>query len=171
MANRIPPVAMVVDGPVSVMPGRWTAAAVMQLGWLPLEPGKQQIMIQVGAGMACHVFVFAAMGLHARHVIFDAQGLLGDEEPEEPVKERHILDSPSLTEDVGVSADGSTWVKIDPPHSLPPAVSRRTANTNSPPVVTAAAIDAGWSPLQRKLTKDERKALKAKLLGERQKRK
>ena len=133
-----------------------------------MEIGSREVMILAGAEMAGSLMLLVAMAWHARYVLRDAEGLLPDRRPpaetepadDEPVG--HLLESPS--------SEGDRWVKIDPPHASPkPAIQRAahrprtvSAASTAPPASAPAS-----SPVNRKLTKQERKVLKERLLRER----
>jgi hypothetical protein len=48
----------------------------VQMGWLMPDSGARGVMVEEGAEMLGDLLLFLAMGLHARHVILDAKGLL-----------------------------------------------------------------------------------------------
>ena len=125
-----------------------------------------EVMFRAGAEMFGNLMLLAAMILYARHVIRDAQGLLPQHEPkseDEPAGEpaAEIADRPS--------SSGNTWIKIDPPHATPHPAFQQPAAPRAAPSVSAhsPASAAPSPPINRKLTKGERKALKDRLLGER----
>ena len=68
------------------------------------------------------------------------------------------------------SAAGNRWRAIDPPHAAPqPAYQRPAPQPAAAPAAKPAPTPAlNPSPVNRKLTKAERKALKERLLRERQ---
>lgn len=110
------------------------------------------VMIEEGAEMVGNVFLLLAMGLHARYVILDAQGLLP----------AHRAESDELEDgraEEGSSSAAADWVKVDAPHRTPRPVSQRRSRTVEPEPVP--------SPVGRKLTKQEKKALRQRLLKER----
>ena len=110
------------------------------------------VMIEEGAEMAGNVFLLLAMGLHARYVILDAQGLL----PASEVESDELGDRPLRKESSSAAQD---WVSVDSPHATPrPVLTRRSRTVEPEPVK---------SPVHRKLTKQEKKALRQRLLKER----
>jgi hypothetical protein len=145
-------------------------ALACHLGCTPIGTAAGEVMLRTGSEMAGHLMLLAAMGLHARYVILDAQGLVSHPEPrkvEKPEKDE------AQDEEVKViPAVGNRWRAIDPPHATPqPAYQRPTAQPAAAPVTKPApASTLSPSPVNRKLTKGERKALKERLLHERQQR-
>jgi hypothetical protein len=136
----------------------------LRLGWIPPLEGVRQVMLLAGTEMVGNLMLFSAMILHARHVISDAEGLLPDREADEDEDLEDVEDS--------MSADGDQWRKIDSPHSTPQPVFQRVpiaqpvaASPSAPPT-----SDAISSPINRKLTKGEKKALRERLLRERRER-
>lgn len=124
-----------------------------RLGLVFFEAGPRTVMFRIGSEMAGNLFVLTAMLLHARYVLMDAEGLLPERassNPEPPVVSK-----------------SKRWLKVDPPHAAPPPSMQRPAA--APPTVTVAASST-LSPVNRKLTKGERKALKERLLRQREER-
>jgi hypothetical protein len=114
------------------------------------------VMLEEGAEMLGNLFLLLAMGLHARYVILDAEGLLPAREPKpneaEPQQPRE--ESPPAA---------AGWVSVDSPHRTPRPVFRRRTRTIEPePKAEPIA-----SPVRRKLTKQEKKALRQRLLQQR----
>lgn len=110
------------------------------------------VMLEEGAEMVGNLFLLLAMGLHARYVILDAEGLL----PPRPPKPNRLEDEQRQ----GQSPSAATeWAGVDSPHGTPePVFQRRTATVEPEPA---------QSPVRRKLTKAEKKALRKRLLQQR----
>jgi hypothetical protein len=164
-------------GALAVSTVAYGLAMAGYLGWAPLGTAVGNAIFRTSSEMAGHLMLLAAMGLHARYVILDAQGLVIHPEPRKvatkPQAEDDELDA---DEDVDeetehevkvISAANNRWRSVDPPHAAPkptpqPAVASvaRTAPTST----------ASPSPVNRKLTKGERRALKERLLRERRER-
>ena len=157
MRSSLPAVGWLVTAAVV-----YTVAAVGRLGWTLFENAGRQIMFLTGLEMAGNLILLTAITLYARHVLFDAQGLLPHREPKlEPEESEH-------NEAATARVSGDRWRKIDPPHVTPqPAAYQHPATVScaSPPKADTIA-----SPINRKLTKGERKALKERLLRERMER-
>ncbi len=146
-----------------------TLAVVGRLGWIPLADGHR-VMFLTGAEMVGNLSLLAAMIVHARYVILDAEGLLPRREP--PPEEE--LAHEEATDDGTESplSDDSRWMKIDPPHTTPqPAFQRLTPSlTTSSASLSPPMFSSPSPPANQKLTKAERKALKERLLRERMER-
>ena len=128
----------------------YAAAVATQLGWILPQAGARGVMLEEGLEMAGNLMLLTAMGLHARYVILDAEGLLPKREPRE---------GEELEEE---TASGHGWLAADPPHAVPqPASAQLTAGRQT----VSASASVG-----RKLTKQERKALRRRLADERQRR-
>ena len=89
-------------------------AAAGRLGWILPAGGKGAIMFLAGAEMTGSLLLLAAMLIYARHVIFDAEGLLPHhkskaDEPSVPAETAHTAFKPA-------AASGESWQKVDPPH-------------------------------------------------------
>jgi hypothetical protein len=134
----------------------WGLATSMQLGWTWFALNKYQLMTRYGIETAGHLFLLTAMGLHARYVVLDALGLLPEPEVEKDIEDAE--------EDIEAEELDDTWHKIDAPHKSPQPVLRRTEPA---PSSSSNSSKGEWSPINRKLTKDEKRALKARIQRER----
>ena len=145
-----------------------TLAVVGRLGGIPLEDGHR-VMYLTGAEMLGNLSLLAAMIVHARHVILDAEGWLLRRET--PPGEQGALDQRGASDEEEDSGD-SRWMKIDPPHVIPqPAFQRAEASRSASPAFASSPVSTPVSPpVNHKLTKAERKALKERLLRERMQR-
>jgi len=140
----------------------FTLAIACQLGWSPFADAGWQTMFLSGIEMSGNLVLLTTIAVYARHVLLDAQGLLPRREPSvkpeaEKADECEKVPSTSLS--------GDRWRKIDPPHITP-----QPASYPRPATVTYASppkADVIESPINRKLTKGEKRALKEKLLRER----
>jgi hypothetical protein len=155
----------------------YAVAVVTQLGWILPETGAKGVMVEEGAEMVGNLMLLLAMGLHARHVILDARGLL-------PHRARPVDDE--LQDE---PANRTPWptdraVTIHPPHGVPRPAGT-LAGTSRPPTPAPALVGTAQpaepapattprasttTPVQRKLTKAERKALRKRLLRDREER-
>jgi hypothetical protein len=145
--------------------GSYLVALLSGLGFLPDNWISDVVMLQAGAGMLGHLSLLLAMILEARYVLLDFEGLLPPRPPK-AAKPRAIK-AKSEEEDV----DGGPWRRGDSPQGTPQPAFRRTAPAASP---VFAAVDEDQfedddppNPTNRKLTKQEKKALKQRLLRER----
>jgi hypothetical protein len=110
------------------------------------------VMLEEGAEMVGNVLVLLAMGLHARWVILDAEGLLPRREakPEELQLARPWEERPSTA---------ANWMGVHPPHPAPrPAVTTR---------MPAAEVQPMAAPVHGKLSKAQKKALRKRLIEQR----
>ena len=138
-------------------------AVAGRLGCILPQSGNWQVMSLAGTEMAGNLMLLAAMAFYARFVLLDAEGLLPRREPE-PDDE---LTEEELTAEVeSPSSAGDRWRKIDSPHATPQPAFGRAASPATPPVSSPGPTPFS-SPVHRKLTKAERKALKERLLRER----
>jgi hypothetical protein len=114
----------------------------------------RSVMLEEGAEMVGNVFLLLAMGLHARYVILDAEGLLPARAPKSNRPDLRQSAEPT-------SSAAADWVSVDAPHPTPRPVLRRRARAVEPEPEPVP------SPVQRKLTKQEKKALRQRLMQER----
>ena len=147
------------SGALLAAAGCYALAVVAQLGWILPESGARGVMLEEGAEMVGNLFVLFSMGLYARYVILDAEGLL----PPRKSKSRGRGGEESEEEeyDEEASATLEEWIKVDSPHDTPQPVLKRTAATAKKRRRSEA------SPVKRKLTKAEKKTLRKRLLQER----
>jgi len=155
--------------------GCYGFAVLAQFNWILPDGGARSVMIEEGAELAGDWLLLMAMGLHARFVILDAEGLL-------PRRLRRIVVRPLVSpttalvssSDRVVAVDEqpdfaeTRWDKIDGPHGVPAAV--------VPPVTTMVnpsltPTPASWGTSKRKLSRQEKKALRRRLEQMRQERK
>ncbi len=145
------------------------------LRWPPGDPAVRAVAINKGALLSGSFLLLNAMIWHARYVILDAEGLL-------PRKRRrrgrtggevYLLDGGEL-----VRSGGGT-VRVHPPHGVvvsPPEVVAVETPAATPVVATTPAVvvappaqtaplttTVDGVPVQRRLTKQEKKALRARL--------
>jgi hypothetical protein len=152
----------------------YALAVVTQLGWILPESGARGVMLEEGAEMVGNLMLLLAMGLHARHVILDAEGLL----PPRKQRTGETSEGDAEEEDRGSQAMSPLGqsVVVHPPHSgyqpigtgatqswPQPPVSTPTPSTVSPPPASTSGSDQAGQPAQRRLSKAERKALRKRL--------
>lgn len=138
-----------------------------RLGWILPEGGSREVMFLVGTEMIGNLLLLAAMTLHARYVLLDAQGLLPRRQPR---SEEELAEEETTADHAGSPASaGDRWKKIDPPHTTPqPAFQRAATPLAASSVSTSSPAPTPISsPVNRKLTKAERRAMKERLLRER----
>lgn len=143
----------------------YVVAVATQLGWILPESGARGVMLEEGAEMVGNLMLLLAMGLHARHVILDAQGLVWHRREEEEASDED--ESEKEAEEDAKAERFSLFgrsVVVHPPHGVPRPAARTAAP--SPSLSTSsqsASGDTSQSP-RRKLTKTERKALRKRLM-------
>lgn len=135
----------------------YSAAVAAQLGWILPESGARGVMVEEGAEMVGNLMLLMAMGLHARYVILDAQGLLPRRRSWTSRASGDRLDEEEL-EGEAYNASGRS-VTVHPPHGI----ARHPAPVATDLQPQRSASNADW-PVQRKLTKAERKALRKRLM-------
>ena len=127
--------------------GCYVLAVVAHFGWILPQNGAKGVMLEEGAEMIGNLMLLLAMGLHARHVILDAEGLLPRREPQ-PQQD---------WEEEEQQAD--EWIKVDSAHGTPQPLLKRTKRLSG--------SQDEESPVRRKLTKAEKKALRKRLVRKR----
>lgn len=136
---------------------------VDRLGLFFVVTDARAIVYRIGGEMGSQLLLLAAVSYHARYVLLDAEG-------RRPCRNRVAADSAGVPSKE--LAPGETRpclprravAKTDPPHSMPPPHPSTSGATASFPGATASASQ------NSKLSKGERKALKERLLRERQQR-
>jgi len=142
----------------------YAAAVVTQLQWVLAESGARGVMVEEGAEMVGNVLLLLAMGLHARYVILDAEGLLPEREPR--VKKKRA--KRQLAEEDPIAALGNEWMKVHAAHPAPQPTFAQPQKPRTGAVHPAFEDpEPVQSPVHRKLTKQEQKALRQRLLRER----
>jgi len=145
--------------------GCYVLAVVAQLGWILPESGARGVMLEEGAEMIGNLMLLLAMGLHARYVILDAEGLLPERERTrvgesgEDEEDQMAVPSPAPSRQFPIGIGRSA--RVDPPH---PAPQPAAAPASQPVAMTGSPASA---PVQRKLTKAEKRALRQRLLQKR----
>jgi len=164
----------------------YVVAVVAQLGWILPDSGALGVMLEEGAEMVGNLMLLLAMGLHARHVILDAQGLLRHRREEEASDEEEFEEEEEDEHDQESFSLFGRSVVVHPPHGVPQPAARTAAPSRSGRATARAATtsrsqsaaaqsedDTSHTPTGRKLTKAERKALRkrlAKMQAERERR-
>ena len=139
--------------------GCYGLGVVTQLGWVMPESGARGIMLEEGAEMLGNLLLLLAMGLHARYVILDAEGLLPLRARDEDVWDNEEEEDGLVNRrrDAALRAKAGS-VTVHPPHGMSrPAYASAQARSSLP---TAAEAEAS---VGRKLTKQEKKALRRRL--------
>ncbi len=143
-----------------------TAGVCFQAGWGTLgNVGWAAALERSAEVFGCWMLLLAAL-LHARYVVLDAEGLIPHVEPTAGERDSFIGGAnEDLEADRPDEAGNQEWIAIDSPHRSPsPVLRRRTAAPTPAPVLDAASAEAS---LGRKLTKQEKKALRDRLMRQR----
>ncbi len=140
-------------------------AASMELGFVSFGNAVREVMFKAGAAMFGHLMLLMSMALNARYVILDAEGLLPRRE-----SKMHGDSDKDVTEKLS-RAPGKQWMRLDSPAATLQPVLNRSASPASTSSSTTQPIFSKSppppAPVTRKLTKQEKKALRDRLLRER----
>jgi hypothetical protein len=143
----------------------YLVAASMELGLFSIGDAVRTVMFKAGAAMFGHLMLLMSMVLNARYVILDAEGLL-------PVRESKTHeDSDKDNSEKSSGASSKQWTRVDSavgttqqvqrreptPYSASPSVTQPIFSKSPPPP----------APVTRQLTKQEKKALRDRLMRER----
>lgn len=150
--------------------GGYGMAAMVQFGWIAPEDALRGVMLQHGATLVGNLLFLLAMVLTARYVILDAQGLLParaieqlDEDEIEEEEEEEFYDEDDVAAEEAVLFGQS--VRVHPPHNA-----RAPARSRLKPDAFTAGMEAAENRVGRKLTKQEKKALRRRLEKQRRER-
>jgi hypothetical protein len=143
----------------------YLVSAGMELGLVSIGDSVQTVMIKAGAAMFGHLMLLMSMTINARFVIMDAEGFLPRREPK-PQKES---DKDNTEKSSG--APSKQWTRTDLPTGTSQPVMRRdttpvSANPNTTQPIFSKSPPPP-APVSRQLTKQEKKALRDRLLRER----
>ncbi len=159
----------------------YAVAVVAQLQWILPETGARGVMLEEGAEMLGNLLLLAAMGLHARYVIMDAEGLI--RRRSKPAAAAPVTRVLLVTEQPAEEAEAEQEepepvverpLKVRPPHGVSRTTRRKVRRKPvfvedeevdeeqpepAPPVEEPPLV----ASVQRKLTKAEKKALRRRL--------
>ncbi|MCC6125951.1 MAG: hypothetical protein IT426_13380 [Pirellulales bacterium] len=143
-------------------------ALLAGLGYLPEDVAGNAVAIHAGAIVLGHLLLFLAMLLQARFVVLDFEGLLPPRKPKAAKPKKNVLKKAAAraAEPGDEDLEGDLWRRVDAPQGTPQPVLRRAA---AAPVFTPVEDedDDVPNPTNRKLTKQEKRALRERLLRER----
>jgi hypothetical protein len=143
----------------------YLVAASMELGLVSIGDAVRTVMIKAGAAMFGHLMLLMSMVLNARYVILDAKGLL----PRRESKTHEDSDKDNTEKSSGTPS--KQWTRVDSAVGTTQPVQRResTPISNSPSATQPIFSKSPPPPasVTRKLTKQEKKALRDRLLRER----
>ena len=114
----------------------YAVAVVTQLGWVLPETGARGVMAEEGAEMVGNLLLLMALGLYARHVILDAEGLL-------PKQKTIDLDEDEDDDEAMIDRT----VTVHPPHGVPRPTRRTAASRPKTTAVTAGKLASQSKPL------------------------
>ncbi len=134
--------------------GCLASAVVVQLGWISVN---HNVLIGRGAEMLGCWLLLVGTGFHARYVVLDAAGMLPRPKPKQA-----DADEEDLEEDESETV--REWIAIDAPHQSPTPVLRRREPAKPQLVASVTNTEA---TINRKLTKQEKKALRQRIQRER----
>jgi len=172
----------------------FAVAVLAQLGWILPDTwksaegaiGARGVMLEEGAEMVGNLLLLLAMGLHARYVIFDAEGLLldGEMSMRGPMRRRSVLaEAVAVAEamqplEEAAPGVADEWIRVEGAHETlqppsrraTPAIERNKRRKPRKAIVTPKPerkSDLEASPPSHKLTKAERKAQRKRMTEER----
>ena len=114
----------------------YVVAVVAQLGWILPESGALGVMLEESAEMVGNLMLLLAMGLHARHVILDAEGLLRHRREEEASDEEEFEEEEDDQESISLFGRS---VIVHPPHGVPRPAARAATPSRSERATARAA--------------------------------
>ncbi len=134
------------------------AIAAQLEGVLP-QSGARGVMLEEGAEMFGNMFLFLAMLLHARFVVLDAEGLLPNRRSRSLVDREGYGYEVDRDEEEGWATVDEDEIVVHPPRGLRRLLRSRTNRLARPEVVVEEIV----SPVNRKLTRQEKMVLRQKL--------
>ncbi len=147
------------------------------INWPPVSEAVRAVAINKGLLLCGNFLVWMAMVWHARYVLLDAEGLL----PRKRRSRSRKAEGVYVVNDGELLSSGSRRVRVHPPHGVvlttpevvavdPSPVAPVVATTpavvvaSTPHSAASLAVAAGDAlPVQRRMTKQEKKALRARL--------
>jgi hypothetical protein len=149
-------------------PVGYAAALLAGLNVMPEQWATQALAIRVGAAMFGHLMLLTSMVLQSRYVVLDFEGVL-PKRAKKPAKPKRIVLKKAEKAEKEEEESSSPWHRVDSAQGTPQPVLRR----EPAPAFTSFDDDDDDdvpNPTNRKLTKQEKKALKERLLRERMER-
>jgi hypothetical protein len=143
----------------------YLATAYLELGIAMIGDQAQAIMIKAGVAMFSHLMLLLSMMLSARYVILDAEGLISHS-----VTKQSKESDKKKTKVASTVADNK-MTRIDSSNDTPQPLLRHAASTASTSSTTAQSVySSSYTPPEdssQKLSKQEKKALRDRLMRER----
>lgn len=140
-------------------------AVGMELGLASFGDAAKTEAFRSAAAMFGHLMLLMSLVINARFVILDAEGLLPRSKPE------NSADSGVNSAEKSTAMPVNKWVRADQPSGTPqPALTRAPSPVSTNPSAGKPVFinsTASQASVTRKLTKQEKKALRDRLLRER----
>jgi hypothetical protein len=136
-------------------------------GWLSFNDGTEPAIVAAAFKLGADLLLLVSLAMHARFVLLDAEGLLPRRKSDSTHDNRE--DEPAEAEEETESKPPATVAatkRVDPPQSAAKPAQARTIPMTAP----ASPAPSSQTPVNRKLTKAEKKALQQRLTNERLKR-
>jgi hypothetical protein len=97
----------------------WVAALVIDYGWFPAIPAQHATTVAIGCRLLGQITLLMGIGVYARHVLLDAEGLL-THRPPKPRREKPAKKPKTEKQSTTQSASAVNSIKktgrVDPPH-------------------------------------------------------
>jgi len=100
----------------------WVVGLAIDYGWFPAVPAQQSTIAAIGCRFLGQITLLLGIGIYARHVLLDAEGLL-KQPPAKPRREKPKkvkVEKQSAAASTATNASAKESRRIDPPHK--PAV-------------------------------------------------
>lgn len=126
----------------------YATSVVAQLGWIAGQGGAREVMIEESAELLGDLLILMAMGLHARFVILDAEGLIKRRAVEKPVEQERPV--PAVVTPTPRPAPARTdfdtirWGEPEPAHPTPEPIIKKPVT--APVAVAATAPPKPMAP-------------------------
>ena len=154
----------------------YAVALPASMKFVPETIATHAVLIHAGAMMSGHLLLVLSMILQARYVVLDFEGLIPPRKAKAAKRKKIVLKKAAVeraeadedSETEAANSQSGSWHRVDSPQGTPqPSLRRAPA---AAPVFTPVADDADDdvpNPTNRRLTKQEQRALKERLLRER----
>ncbi|MGA2796147.1 MAG: hypothetical protein ABSE63_01080 [Thermoguttaceae bacterium] len=149
---------------LSLAAAGYLVAACMELGLVSIGDAVRTAIIKAGCALYGHLMLLMSMALNARYVILDAEGLL----PRRESKKHEDSDNNVAKKSSGTEFKQCT--RVDSPSGVPQPMLRASSTaptSSSVPQPIFSKLPPPPASVTRKLTKQEKKALRDRLIRER----
>jgi hypothetical protein len=110
----------------------WAAALAIDYGWFPAIPSQHAATAAIGCRLFAEITLLFGIGIYARHMLLDADGLL-THRPPKPRREKPAKKPKAEKQSATQSASAVDAVKkanrVDPPHKPAAPVSQQSSST------------------------------------------